>query len=412
MEVKDFKLPEGVNFSDDEKKGLQALGDYIKSQMQELAEGITPQEKIIESAKSEFEKLGITGEKLEKLENALKKQGTELAAMKMTGGRKHNEAVDQIKAFIENTENIERVKAHIPATLMLKAEAAAMLTSAASVPIGLFNTEVDTTIHDAPQEPNAIYPRLLKGSTKSELIKWVNRVPGNGGAAFIEEGTLKPAMDWTYEEGESTAKKIAVRVKVSTEMLSDFAYMRSEIDRLLREELMRKVDEKLLTGSTDVEPKGILTNAAGYTTTALDGTIINPNIGDAIRASVLQLRLLNYTPNILFINPTDKAAIDLTKDNNGRYMADELGKVIGGMTIVETTRIDAGKFLLMDTSKWVVRNLEEFKLQYGWENDDFTKNMVSVIAEMRLHSYQNDIDAGSLVYGTFATIQAALAKTA
>lgn len=412
MEVKDFKLPEGVNFSDDEKKGLQALGDYIKSQMQEMAAGITPQEQIIEAAKAEFEKLGITGAKLEKLEAALKTQGTELAAMKMNGGQKQNQAAIQIKAFIENMENIERVKAHGTASLVLKAEAAAMLTPAASVPISMFNTEVVPGIQEAPRESNAIYPRLLKGSTSSPLIKWVNRVNGNGGAAFIAEGMLKPLKDWTYDEGESTAKKIAVRCKVSTEMLSDFAYMRAEINRLLREDLMERVDEKLLTGSTAVEPKGILNNAAGYTTTSLDGTISSPNYADAIRASVLQLRLLNYTPNILFINPADKAAIDLTKDNNGRYMADELQKVIGNITTVETTRIDAGKFLLMDTSRWFVRNLEEFRLEYGWENDDFTKNMVSVIAEMRLHSYQNDIDAGSLVYGTFATIQAALAKAA
>ena len=122
MEVKDFKLPEGVNFSDDEKKGLQALGDYIKSQMQEMAAGITPQEQIIEAAKAEFEKLGITGAKLEKLEAALKTQGTELAAMKMNGGQKQNQAAIQIKAFIENMENIERVKAHGTASLVLKAE--------------------------------------------------------------------------------------------------------------------------------------------------------------------------------------------------------------------------------------------------------------------------------------------------
>lgn len=412
MEVKDFVLPEGANFTDDEKKGLLALGNYMKSQLEEFAAGITPQDKIIEAAKAEFEKLGISGEKLKALEKALTEQGKEVAAMKLGTGKKQNDAVAQIKAFIENTENIERVKAHGTASMVLKAEAAAMLTTAASAPIGLFNTEVIPGIQEAPREANAIYTRLLKGSTKSPLIKWANRVNGNGGAAFIAEGTLKPLKDWTYEEGESTAKKIAVRCKVSTEMLSDFAYMRSEISRLLREDLMEKVDEKLLTGSTTVEPKGILVNAASYTTTSLDGTIVNPNYADAVRASVLQLRLLNYTPNILFINPADKAAIDLTKDNNGRYMADELGKVIGSITTVETTRIDAGKFLLMDTNKWFVRNLEEFRLEYGWENDDFTKNLVSVIAEMRLHSYQNDIDAGSLVYGDFATIQAALAKAA
>ena len=38
--------------------------------------------------------------------------------------------------------------------------------------------------------------------------------------------------------------------------------------------------------------------------------------------------------------------------------------------------------------------------------------MVTVIAEMRLHSYQNSIDAGSVIYDDFATVQAALEKTA
>ena len=161
MEVKDFVLPEGANFTDDEKKGLLALGNYMKSQLEEFAAGITPQDKIIEAAKAEFEKLGISGEKLKALEKALTEQGKEVAAMKLCTGKKQNDAVAQIKAFIENTENIERVKAHGTASMVLKAEAAAMLTTAASAPIGLFNTEVIPGIQEAPREANAIYTRLL-----------------------------------------------------------------------------------------------------------------------------------------------------------------------------------------------------------------------------------------------------------
>ncbi len=407
IEVKKFEVPEGVATNENEKKGLEALGDYIKSQMEAVVAGIKGADEITSDIKSEFEKLGFTGSKLEKLENAIKAQGAELSQLKSAGKGSRNEVAEAIKAFITNEENIARVKAKGTASMEVKA-AGTMFTTSAAAPIALFNTEVIPGIQSAPKEANAIFPRLLKGSTSSPLIKWANRVGKEGGAAFIAEGTLKPLMDWAYEEGESTAKKVAVRSKVSTEMLSDFAYMESEINTMLRESLMEEIDTKLLTGSAANEPKGILTDAASYTATALDGTVKTPNYADAIRAAILQLRLLNYTPDVVFINPEDKASIDLTKDGNGRYMADELRTVIGGLTIVETTRITAGKFLLMDSSRWYVRTLEGFRLEYGWENDDFSKNLVSVIAEMRLHSYQNSIDAGSIVYGDFATILTAL----
>ena len=86
--------------------------------------------------------------------------------------------------------------------------------------------------------------------------------------------------------------------------------------------------------------------------------------------------------------------------------------VIRGLTIIETTRIEKGKFLLMDSSKWMVRPYEALRLEYGWENDDFRKNLVTVIAEMRLHSYHSEVDNGSIVYADFATVMASLEKPA
>ena len=153
-------------------------------------------------------------------------------------------------------------------------------------------------------------------------------------------------------------------------------------------------------------------DAATYTSTELDDKVERPNNADAVRAAVLQLRLLNYRPDTLFINPVDNAVLDLTKDTTGHYLAVELRALISGITIVETANIDKGKFLLMDTSRWMLRPYENLRLEYGLENDDFRKNLVTVIAEMRLHSYQNSIDKGSLVYGDFNTVLAALEKPA
>ena len=174
---------------------------------------------------------------------------------------------------------------------------------------------------------------------------------------------------------------------------------------------MSVVNEKVLTGTgSGAEIKGVTVGAAGYTISDLNGKVEMPNYADAIRAAVLQLRTLTFRPDTLFINPVDNAMIDLTKDTSGHYLTAEMKSLISGITIVETANITKGKFLLMDTSRWMLRPYENLRLEYGLENDDFRKNLVTVIAEMRLHSYQNSVDAGSLVYADFATVLAAIEK--
>lgn len=414
MEIKDFELPQDGNFSEDEVKGLKALGSYIKSQLEAVAAGIASVEEITTSVKAEFEKAGISGAKLDKLEAALKAQGTTLSLMKEARTGQGGESLAaQVKAFVENKDHIEAIRKgqSAGAELKIKADAATMTTANAKPAIDLFNVEVDRTIHEAPREADAVYSRLVKGETSSPTIAWVNRKDKDGGAAFIAEGALKPLKDWVYEAETSTVKKVAVSTKVSTEMLTDAPFMRGEIDRLLRQDLMSEVNEKVLTGTgTGAEIKGVTVGAAGYTSTDLDDTVELPNYADAVRAAVLQLRMLNYRPDTLFINPVDNAVIDLTKDTTGHYIASELRALISGIAIVETANIEKGKFLLMDTSRWMLRPYESLRLEYGLENDDFRKNLVTVIAEMRLHSYQNSIDKGSLVYAEFAPILAALDK--
>lgn len=414
MEIKNFELPKDGNFTDDEVKGLKALGDYIKSQFEAMASGVKSGESVVAEVKSELEKSGFTGEKLQKLENAMKAQGEALATMKGASRHDKSDFDAQIDAFIKNQDNIAAVKSKQVVGVDLNTKAAALMTTAnATQAIGLWNTEVDRTIHSAPSEPNVLFDRLFKGYASSPNIAWVNRVNEEGGAAFVAEGAIKPLKDWEYTTETSTAKKVAVSCKVSTEMLTDAPFMRSEIDRLLREDLLRVVNEKLLSGTgTGAEIKGITVGAAGYTATELNDKVENPNYADAIRAAVLQARLLGFYPDAVFINPADRALIDLTKDSTGHYISQELLSLIRYITIVDTMDIPAGKFLLMDTRKRIVRVYENLRLEYGWENDDFRKNLVTVIAEMRLHSYQDSLDAGAVVYDSFATVQAAIEKPA
>lgn len=389
------------------KKELEQFANEVKG-------GMVSAEDFAAKYKALNEKIDALpdAKSVQELRDAMKTQGEALALIKTAKSESVDSLDAQIKAFIENQNNIDAVMKGQSAGAELKLKDAALMTTANAKPaIDIWNVEVDRTIHASPTEPDAIYSRLVKGATSSPNIVWVNRIDGEGGAAFITEGSLKPLKDWEYETETSTAKKVAVSAKVSTEMLTDAPFMRGEIDRLLRQDLMSVVNEKVLTGTgSGAEIKGVTVGAAGYTISDLNGKVEMPNYADAIRAAVLQLRTLNFRPDTLFINPVDNAMIDLTKDTSGHYLTAEMKSLISGITIVETANITKGKFLLMDTSRWMLRPYENLRLEYGLENDDFRKNLVTVIAEMRLHSYQNSVDAGSLVYADFATVLAAIEK--
>jgi HK97 family phage major capsid protein len=374
-------------------EGLPDIIESLQAKLTDL-EGKLPKEEEATAAEEELKQL--------------KQAVADLKLGKFGAGNKKTLG-EHVKSLLGSDAFKSGIKAKSPQVLELKA-AATITTGNAAGAADALSREVIPGIQSSPEEENVILATLSKGTTGSRTILWINREDKDGGAAFIAEGALKPLKDWKYTEESSTAKKVAVRTKVSTEMLGDFSYMESEIRMLLERDLLKVVDEKLLSGAGGAtEPTGIITNASAYVGTGLDASITSPTNADAVRAGMLQMRLLNYKPDVVFMNPADVAALDLLKTSDGHYIKVETDAIMQHVKVMETTEVEAGSFLLMDTRKWIVRILEDLRIEFGWENDDFSKNLVTVIAEMRLHSYQNSIDAGAVVYDEFATVKTALA---
>lgn len=393
----------------------QAMLDGIIAKLDELYaladdEGLPDIVKALQDKITELEAKIPKDEDTAAVQEELKNLKLELANLKLGkfgGGRKT--LGEHLKSMFESSEFKDAVKAKRGHVVDVKA-ATVITTGNTGNAIDAFSREVIPGIQSRPEEENVVLTTLSKGATSSRTIHWINRKDKDGGAAFIAEGTLKPLKDWTYEEESSAAKKIAVRAKVSTEMLNDFEYMESEIRTLLERDLLKVVDEKLLSGDGGAtEPKGIISSASSYVGTGLDETITRPNNADAIRAVMLQMRLLNFKPNVVFMNPTDVAALDLLKTADGHYIKVETDAIMQHVRVIETAEVEPDSFLLMDSQKWIVRVLENLRLEFGWENDDFSKNLVTIIAEMRLHSYINSIDVGAVSYNEFSTVKAALA---
>ncbi len=104
---------------------------------------------------------------------------------------------------------------------------------------------------------------------------------------------------------------------------------------------------------------------------------------------MLQAALAEYPATGHVLNPIDWTSIDLLKDNEGRYIIGNpqgtLTPTLWGLPVVTTQSIQVGKFLT-GAFKMGAQVFDQWdsRIQAGYENDDFTKNKVTIRAEERL----------------------------
>lgn len=400
--------------------GLEGKNREFAEAYNAMVDDLQKKDTTIEALQKKMQELTGLQEKLEgmqEVETKMQQMKDAIKTLEQKQAQPQGAPVDaferEIKSMFESADYKGLKKKSGAVEIEIKAAALMTTTNVMTNAPALGRWIVDRAIHEAPRERTAIYDRVVKGSVSAPNVAWVNRVNKEGGSAFIAEGALKPLMDWEYKQETANPKKIAVRTKVSTEMLEDFDFILSEIRRMMTLDLREVIDEKLLTGAGNAdEPKGITTAAGGYTSSALDDSVVMPNEADAIRAAMLQMRTLNFYPDVVFLNPAQKAMMDLTKTSQGNYIKVELDSVLASLQIIETTRIEEGHFLLIDSSKWQVRPYNTITFRTGWENDDFSKNLVTFICEQRLFDYWNSIDLGAFMYEDFDTVKAAIEKPA
>ena len=127
---------------------------------------------------------------------------------------------------------------------------------------------------------------------------------------------------------------------------------------------------------------------------------------DVIRLAMLQTVLSGYASNGIVLNPLDAFTIGLTKDDVGGYLISNPLATTGNMTlwglpVIESTSMTADNFLVGDFKQAELYNRWDTTVEAGYENDDFTKNMVTLLCESRLAL--GIVDKLALVKGDFTT---------
>lgn len=249
-------------------------------------------------------------------------------------------------------------------------------------------------------------------------IAWAEMANPEGGAGMTAEGALKSQYDFDMVERREVAKKITAYTKATKEALQDLPSLQALINQELVDIIELKLDEQMLTGdNTGQNLKGISAYATAFSvaTTALALGVTRANRYDVLRAAAWQIANLGkgrFVPNYALVNPIDAAVMDLTKTADGIYVAPPFttaqGQTIAGLRVIANTGVAAGDFYVGDFRKVILGIREEININIGYENDDFTKNLVTILAEMRAAQYVKTNDAGSIVKGTFGTAITAL----
>lgn len=305
-------------------------------------------------------------------------------------------------------------KAELPA-LEIRAVASPMTVATvnptASPYIG--RVENEGGINDFIRIAPTFWDFIVKGRTNAPLYTWVNKTNPQGAAAFIGPGVAKPGVSFEMVADQSIAKKIADSAKATTELLDDIDGMATFIEQELRYQVMIKVNSTLMdsVGSSTV-PTGIKQLSSAYV--SADLFAVNANYMDAIRAVVGKLRSGLLTGEItVFINSIDAANMDMAKaTDSGVYLLPPFvtsdGRTIAGARIVEDNNIPVGQIQAGFMRFYRILIYKDFSITWGWENDDFTRNLVTAVGEMRLHQFFNQIHTGAFIRTDFDTVIASL----
>lgn len=239
-----------------------------------------------------------------------------------------------------------------------------------------------------PQRRMTIRALLASGQMSGNTVEYDREVGFTNAAAPVAEGAAKPQSEIQFEDATATARTIAHWMRTSVQILDDAPALRSIIDNRLRYGLAYAEEVQLLTGDgTGQNLSGLITNSTAY---AAPGSLTATNPLEVLRLMILQVILAEFPANGIVMNPIDVAAIELTKDGQGRYIVgnpqDTMTKRFWGLPVVETQAMGIDKALVgaFDLAAQIFDRQDATVEVSTEDQDNFIKNKVTIRAEERL----------------------------
>ncbi|WP_297924198.1 phage major capsid protein [uncultured Agitococcus sp.] len=225
-----------------------------------------------------------------------------------------------------------------------------------------------------------------------DLITWMpvtnDLVPNLRESAYdimadeVAEGLAKPESNLTFGVENITISVIAHWIKITKQLLDDMPVLASYIEGRLAYGVRLKLEAKVINGTT-TSFSGLM--KVGNSLVAVPDALAI----DTINTAKYQVWGSGLMPEAVVLNPVDWGKIEREKTDDGHYLFGTPGAVvqpvIWGLPVVLSSAMPLGKFWLGNLTIGVsgyVRN--EVMVEASTEDgDNFTKNLVTIRAEMR-----------------------------
>lgn len=297
--------------------------------------------------------------------------------------------VPQLRAamgFEDPTEKLKRV---------LAARAPGIITAADSVAGDLIRPQYLGLLEPGLVRPLTIRQLVTTIPTETDAIEYAKEISREAAALPVAEATgsggasgLKPEGGLVFDIVSDTIKTIAVWVAATKRVLSDARQLRAYIDAYLRTDLALELEDQMISGAgTGENFRGIL-NTVGIQVQAAPGA--GESVFDTLRRAKRLVQVNGRTnPTAAVLNPVDSEKIDLLKVNNevnhyaGAGPFSAVAPPLWGMPRVESEAVPAGTALVGDFTKAVLFDREQTSISTGTVNDDFIRNIIRVLGELR-----------------------------
>lgn len=241
--------------------------------------------------------------------------------------------------------------------------------------------------------PSGLLQLLTTIPVTTDSVEYVKEQSRVAAAAPVAEATAVTGTSGTKPEGglvfalvTEVVRTIAAWVPATTRVLSDAGALRAYIDAYLNDDIRIEVEDQVMTGSGSGENFTGIFNTTGTNTAGPHAGNDTPL--DSIRTAIRLVQVNGRTqPTAVVVDPLGAETIERLKDSQLRYIgAGPFAApftTVWGVPLVVSEATPAGFALVGDFRKAVLFDRQSTSISVGTVNDDFIRNIVRILAEMR-----------------------------
>lgn len=412
--------------SPEEKALLEKIENKVKSLTHNLTAGLISEtlfNQKMDDLKNEIKAIKESNTvadlnaKIKAIEDAAKEQGIEISKIKQMGGgqpEKRKTLLEGVKEFLAN----ESIKSYIE-----NGAKGASIQIKVAVNMGMSNAISGHTTQPqqmlggipvyTPERKISMVDLLNTGTSSTETITFNEEYNFVDGVSTLSENQATGQTSFMVREKTLSAGRIGTHLIVSKRMLKNEKYLASHIATRIPQKIRKQEDYQILFGpGTGTDLTGLTTNASAFAAGSFAGAVPHAQEYDVLMVAISQLTQGEYQASGIVLNPVDATKIEMLKDTTGKYLAIMRGADgvlrVGGVPVVETTAMTAGRFLVGDLKmacEWLLFTTLTMSMSDS-HGTIFLNNQVCInFEEEPIFPIYNPL---MFVYGTFSTAIAAI----